>query len=81
MRDMKNEPNTQTINALVDAMGAIVKSLVATLPPAQQEVFLLKMVDCVESAERKEDDLLNSLLQTLVEAGATEKRPKPRSGA
>lgn len=81
MRDMKIEPNTQTMNALVDAMGAIVKSLVATLPPAQQEVFLLKMVDCVESAERKEDDLLNSLLQTLVEAGVTEKRPKPRSGA
>ena len=81
MRDMKIEPNAQTINALVDAMGAIVKSLVATLPPAQQEVFLLKMVDCMESAERKEDALLNSLLQTLVEAGVTEKRPKPQSGA
>jgi hypothetical protein len=81
MPDMKIEPNAQTINALVDAMGAIVKSLVATLPPAQQEVFLLKMMECVESAEHKEDDLLNSLLQTLVEAGVTEKRPKPRPGA
>lgn len=78
---MNIEPNAKTLNTMVDAMGAIVKSLVATLPPAQQEVFLLKMVDCVESAERKGDDLLNSLLQTLVEAGTTEKRPKPRSGA
>ena len=52
MPDMKIEPNAQTINALVDAMGAIVKSLVATLPPAQQEVFLLKMMECVESADK-----------------------------
>lgn len=78
---MNIEPNAKTLNTMVDAMGTIVKSLVATLPPAQQEVFLLKMMDCVESAERKEDDLLNSLLQTLVEAGVTEQRPKPRSGA
>ncbi len=77
---MNLEPNAKTMNTLVDAMGAIVKSLVATMPPAQQEVFLLKMMDCAESAERTEDDALNALLQTLMAAGATEKRPKPRSG-
>lgn len=75
MPDMKIEPSAQTLNAMVDAMGAIVKSLVATLPPAQQKVFLTKMLDCVESAEHKEDDVLNSLLQTLLEAGVQERRP------
>lgn len=80
MSPMTIEPNAQTLNAMVDAMGAIVKSLVATMPPAQQAVFLTKMMDCVEVAERAEDDLLNSLLQTLVQAGVTEQRPRPRSG-
>ena len=78
MSDMKIEPSAQTLNAMVDAMGAIVKSLVATLPPAQQKVFLTKMLDCVESAEHKEDDVLNSLLQTLLEAGVQEQRPPSR---
>lgn len=78
---MKIEPNAETLNTIVDAMGAIVKSLVATLPPAQQKVFLVKMVDCVESAERAGDDKLNRLLQTLIEAGVTEQRPGPQSGS
>lgn len=78
MRTMNIEPDAKTLNAIVDAMGAIVKSLVATLPPPQQQVFLTKLMDCAESAERKEDDLLNSLLLTLVEAGALERRPPTR---
>ncbi len=75
MRPMNIDPDAKTLNAMVDAMGALVKSLVATLPPTQQQVFLTKLMDCVESAERKGDDLLNSLLQTLLEAGASERRP------
>ena len=78
MGAMNLEPDAKTLNAMVDAMGAIVKSLVATLPPAQQQVFLTKLMDCVETAERAQDDALNSLLQTLLEAGATERRPPHR---
>lgn len=76
---MNIEPNAETLNTIVDAMGAIVKSLVATLPPAQQKVFLVKMLDCVESAEQTGDDKLNQLLQTLINAGITEQRPGPQS--
>jgi DNA-directed RNA polymerase specialized sigma24 family protein len=72
---MKLEPDASSMNTLVDAMGAIVRSLVATLPPPQQKVFLLRMIDAVESAEAKNDDKLMALLETLIQAGQGEQRP------
>ena len=72
---MKMEADAESMNTMVDAMGAIVRSLVATLPPPQQKVFLLRMVDAVESAEKKNDDKLMQLLQTLIQIGQSEQRP------
>lgn len=80
MRPMKFEVDARSLNTMHAAMGAIVKSLVATLPPAQQKVFLLKLHDCAESAEATNDDLLMELLLGLVEVGQSEQRP-PRSDA
>ncbi|MBP8225092.1 MAG: hypothetical protein KAX59_02980 [Acidovorax sp.] len=73
---MKNEVNATTLNAMVDAMGSIVRALVATLPPAQQKVFLLRMVDASESALAKNDLLLMELINDLLEIGRSEQRPE-----
>lgn len=73
---MKKEMNATTLNAMVDAMGAIVRALVATLPPAQQKVFLLRMVDASESADASNDLMLMELINDLIEIGRSEQRPE-----
>lgn len=73
---MKLEVNASTLNTLVDAMGAIVRAIVATLPPAQQKVFLLRMVDASESADVAKDLVLMELLNDLIEIGQSEQRPE-----
>lgn len=81
MENEKNEKkekvgvDAETINTLVDAMGAIVRAIVATLPAPQQKVFLLRLLDVNESAEATGDAKLQMLIQTLVAAGQGEQRP------
>ena len=73
---MKIEADAKTITALHSALGAVVRSLVATLPPAQQKVFLTRLSDASDSAEQAGDDLLLLLLNDIVEIGISEQRPE-----
>lgn len=72
---MHIEPNERTMTALFQALGAVVRCVVATLPPPQQKVFLLRLVDASESAEADKDDTLMTLLNLLLEIGHSEQRP------
>jgi hypothetical protein len=72
---MNIEPNQRTMAALFQALGAVVRSVVATLPPAQQRVFLVRLMDAADSAEAAKDDTLLALLNALTEIGQSEQRP------
>lgn len=73
---MKIEADAKTMTALHEALGAVVRATVATLPPAQQKVFLTRLSDSADSAELAQDDLLILLLNDLVEIGISERRPE-----
>lgn len=77
---MKIAANERTMTAMFQALGAVVRSLVATLPPPQQKVFLLRLVDASETAQVEQDDTLMALINSLLEIGQSEQRP-PGSGA
>ncbi len=78
---MKAEADAKSMNAMLNALGAVVRAIVATLPPEQQRVFLVRLLDAADSAEAVEDDLLNAMIQDLVTVGQTEQRPPGRDAA
>lgn len=65
-----------TINTLVDAIGAVVRAQVAVLSPTQQKVFLTRLMDAADSAEKQDNKKLESLILSLAAAGQTEQRPE-----
>ena len=73
---MKIEADAKTMTSFVAAMGAVVQAMIATLPPAQQKVFLLKLMENAESAESKNDMLLMQLINALMQAGQMHQRPE-----
>lgn len=74
---MKIEANAVTVTALFQALGAVVRALVATLPPDRQKVFLVRLMDAGDSAEAAKDDTLLALINLLGEIGQTEQRRVP----